>query len=85
MVIITAKHHDGFSLWPSNLTHHSVASSEWREGRGDVVREVAGAAARFGLRFGFYLSPWDRNSSAYATPEAYNKFYEAQLAELLTK
>ena len=84
MVILTAKHHDGFCLWPSRVTNHSVASTDWRNGKGDVVREVADAAAKYGLRFGVYLSPWDRNSSAYNSIPEYNGFYEAQLRELLT-
>lgn len=82
-LILTAKHHDGFCLWPSRHTEHSVRSSPWREGRGDVVRDVAEACARKGLSFGVYLSPWDRNHPAYATPE-YLGYYRKQLQELLT-
>jgi alpha-L-fucosidase len=83
-IVLTAKHHDGFCLWPSRVTNHSVKSSIWRAGSGDVVREVADAAhaARIGL--GLYLSPWDRNAESYGSGERYNDFYIAQLTELLS-
>jgi alpha-L-fucosidase len=83
-LILTCKHHDGFCLWPSRYTGHSVANSAWRGGRGDVVREISEACARLGLRFGIYLSPWDRNHAQYACPE-YLVYYRNQLRELLTE
>ena len=84
LVILTAKHHDGFCLWPSRQTAHSVRHSPWRGGRGDVVREVAEAFRGEGLKFGIYLSPWDRHEHTYGDSPAYNRFYRAQLRELLT-
>ena len=83
-VILTCKHHDGFCLWPSAYTTHTVASSPWREGRGDLVREVSDSAERHGLKFGIYLSPWDMTEQTYGQGQAYNDFYINQLVELLT-
>lgn len=83
-LILTAKHHDGFCLWPSAYTDHSVRSSKWKDGKGDVVAECAKACKEFGLKFGVYLSPWDRHEPTYGSGEAYNKFFKNQLRELLT-
>jgi len=82
-VILTCKHHDGFCLWPTHTTNHSIRLSSWKNGKGDVVREIANAASRHGLGFGVYLSPWDRNSAEYGRP-GYIATYRQQLTELLT-
>jgi alpha-L-fucosidase len=83
-MILTAKHHDGFCLWPTRTTTHSVARSPWRAGDGDLVREFVDACRAEGLRPGLYLSPWDRNHPTYGDTDRYNDVYEAQLTELLT-
>jgi alpha-L-fucosidase len=84
-MILTAKHHDGFCLWPSDVTAHSVARSPWRGGQGDVVHEFVEACRAEGLRPGLYLSPWDRNAPVYGDSPRYNDFYVDQLTELLTR
>jgi alpha-L-fucosidase len=84
-MILTAKHHDGFCLWPSATTGHSVALSPWRGGAGDVVREFVDACRAEGLRVGLYLSPWDRHEPSYGDSPRYNDLYCDQLTELLTR
>jgi alpha-L-fucosidase len=82
-LILTAKHHDGFCLWPSKFTEHSVRNSPWKNGSGDVVKAISEGCRKHGLKFGIYLSPWDRNYKDYGQPE-YLTYYRNQLRELLT-
>ena len=84
MVILTAKHHDGFCLWPTATTKHSVASSSWKNGQGDVVKELRKACDKYDMKFGVYLSPWDRNAECYGDSPRYNEFFVRQLTELLS-
>ncbi len=83
-LILTAKHHDGFCLWPSAFTEHSVKNSPYKDGKGDVVRECAEACKKGGIKFGVYLSPWDRNCPLYGQGKPYDDYYCNQLTELLT-
>ncbi len=83
-VILTCKHHDGFCLWPTSTTEHSIKSSPYKQGKGDIVKELSEAAQRSGLRFGVYVSPWDRSQASYGTPQ-YLKVYRKQIEELLTR
>ena len=82
-MIYTAKHHDGFCLWPTKSTAHNIAKSPWMKGKGDIVRGFADACKKEGIKFGAYLSPWDRNNAEYGRP-GYLKTYEEQIRELLT-
>jgi len=84
MALITAKHHDGFCLWPTATTEYSVKNSPWKEGKGDVVRELRNACEKYDMKFGVYLSPWDRNAECYGDSPAYNEFFIKQLTELLS-
>ena len=81
-VVLVAKHHDGFCLWPTEQTSYSVKSSPWRNGQGDVVGDVARAAHKYGLKFGVYLSPWDRHEPKYKNSSEYDAYYQAELTEL---
>ena len=82
-IIITAKHHDGFCLWPTKTTEHSVKNAPWKDGNGDLLKDLSEACKEYGLKFGVYLSPWDRNAANYGEPEYVEDFHE-QLRELLT-
>lgn len=83
-VVFVAKHHDGFCLWPTARTNYSVKSSPWKNGQGDMVRDVATAARKYGLKFGIYLSPWDRHDPSYKNNSAYDEYYLSLLNELVT-
>ena len=81
-VVLVAKHHDGFCLWPTEQTKYSIKASPWKDGKGDVVAEVARSARKYGLKFGVYLSPWDRHEPKYKDSAAYDDYYQAELSEL---
>jgi alpha-L-fucosidase len=81
-VVLVAKHHDGFCLWPTEHTSYSVKNSPWRDGKGDVVGDVAKAARKYGLKFGVYMSPWDRHDPRYKDSAAYDRYYNDALSEL---
>ena len=82
-IIITAKHHDGFCLWPSKYSKHTVRESKWKNGKGDVLKELSQACKQYGLKFGVYISPWDRNHPKYGTPE-YNDIFVNMMKEIFT-
>lgn len=84
-VILTCKHHDGFCLWPSQYTEHSVKNSPYKDGKGDIVGEMAESCKKYGLKFGVYLSPWDMHESCYGDSPKYNAYFVKQLTELLTQ
>src|SRR5580704_18645398 len=83
-VVFVAKHHDGFCLWPTTKTQYSIKSLPWRAGTGDVVGDVAAAARKYGLKFGVYLSPWDRHDPSNKNSAAYDDYYLSLLTELVT-
>ena len=83
-IIITAKHHDGFCLWPSNFSMHTVRESKWKDGKGDVLKDLSQACKEYGLKFGVYISPWDRNHPKYGTPD-YNNFFVSTMKEIFEK
>ena len=83
-VVITAKHHDGFCLWPSTLTDHSVKYSPWKNGNGDILKDLSASCQKYGLHLGVYLSPWDRNNPVYGKGQEYNEYFANQLRDILS-
>lgn len=83
-IILTAKHHDGFALYPSKFSKHTVRESKWKDGKGDILKELSAACKEYGLKMGLYISPWDRNHPSYGTPE-YNQVYVNMLKEITTQ
>lgn len=83
-VILTVKHHDGFCLWPSKYTDYSVSSTPWKNGKGDIVKEVSQSCQKYDMKFGIYLSPWDRTEETYGQGKPYDDYFVNQLKELLT-
>ena len=83
-VVLTAKHHDGFCLWPSALTEHSVKNSPWNDGEGDLLFDLSQSCEKYGLHLGLYISPWDRNNPLYGTGDEYNEYFASQLRDILT-
>lgn len=83
-VILTCKHHDGFALWPTKTTDHDITASPYKDGKGDIVREFADSVKKHGLKFGVYVSPWDRNNKHYGKPEYITEVFQPQIRELLT-
>ncbi|MBQ3018461.1 MAG: alpha-L-fucosidase, partial [Clostridia bacterium] len=81
--ILTAKHHDGFCLWQTKYTEHSIKNSPYKNGKGDIVREFTDACKKYGVKAGIYLSPWDRHEPSWGTPD-YNDYYANQLTELMS-
>jgi alpha-L-fucosidase len=84
-IILTCKHHDGFSLWPSKYSQQTIAHTPWKDGQGDLVKELSEACRKEGIKFGIYLSPWDQHATSYGQGKKYDDFYLAQLTELLTQ
>ena len=84
-IVLVAKHHDGFCLWPTEQTDYSIKASPWKDGKGDIVGDVARAARKYGLKFGVYLSPWDRHDPRYKDNAAYDRYYNSELEELASR
>ena len=83
LLILTAKHHDGFCLWPTKTTEYSIKNAPYLNGQGDILKSLAASCKKYGVKIGVYLSPWDRNAASYGS-EAYNTFFRNQLTEVLS-